>query len=169
VLLLLSTYFSSLDNDSALPNIQPIEAPLWIIDETPSFSQHSSIASELEEILSLVAGAGQVRVMLTTSNNREVVFAQDTSQNMSLTQENDGEGGIRNVETTSASLTYVMMRQNDGSEAPLLLKEAAPTIQGVVIVAEGAGEPAVTASLTRAAATVLGIAPHQVQVLQMSQ
>jgi stage III sporulation protein AG len=125
------------------------------------------LARQLEEILSLVAGAGDVRVMLTMGSS-QMVYAQNSQENISTTIEHDGEGGIRNIDTQTGSLTYVMVRMADGAERPLRLQETRPDIQGVIIVAQGGGDIAVRDALIRAAHTVLGIGAHQVQVFQMN-
>ena len=126
----------------------------------------SYLTQQLEDILSLVAGAGNVRVMMTMGNAANV-FAQNSQENVSATTEEDGEGGVRNIHTTNASVTYVMVRRSDGSEAPLMLQEIAPAIEGIIIVAQGGGDVAVRDALTRAAQAVLGVAPHRIQVLEM--
>ena len=131
-------------------------------------SQDAYLARQMEEILSLVAGAGQVRVMLTLGSSAGI-YAQNTQASLSMTTEEDGEGGVRNVDTETSSHTYVMVRQTDGSERPLRLQELRPTIEGVIIVAEGAGDVTVRDALVRAAHTVLGIGAHRVQVFQMQQ
>jgi len=138
----------------------------YTYDQGAYISGAQSLTEELEEILSLVAGAGQVRVMLTLGN-AESIFAHNTQQNVSATIEEDGEGGTRNVESVNASVTYVMVRQNDGSEVPLMLQEIRPAIEGIIIVAEGGGDPHVVLALTRAAQAVLGVAAHRVQVFEM--
>ena len=126
----------------------------------------SYLTQQLEDILSLVAGAGNVRVMLSMGDAASI-FAQNSQENVSATTEEDGEGGVRSIHTTNASVTYVMVRRGDGSEAPLLLQEIAPAIEGIIIVAQGGGDVAVRDALTRAAQAVLGVAPHRIHVLEM--
>ncbi|MCL2376040.1 MAG: hypothetical protein FWC76_01465 [Defluviitaleaceae bacterium] len=132
--------------------------------EAATFSSY--LTQQLEEILSLVAGAGNVRVMLTVGNSTNV-FAQNSQENVAATTEDDGEGGVRSIHSVNSSITYVMVRRSDGSEAPLMLQEISPDIEGIIIVAQGAGDIAVVDALTRAAQAVLGVAPHRIQVLEM--
>jgi stage III sporulation protein AG len=120
----------------------------------------------MEEILSQIVGAGQVRVMLTMGTSASI-YAQNSQTSHSATIELDGEGGERNIDVESSSHSYVMVRQSDGSERPLRIQELRPETLGVIIVAEGAGDVAVRDALTRAAHTVLGIGAHRVQVFQM--
>ena len=127
-----------------------------------------TLTQELEEILSLVAGAGEVRVMLTMQATSEVHFAQNQEQSISQTTETDTQGGERQVESRQYSVSHVIMRGADGSDMPLVIQELLPRIEGVIIVAQGGGNIEVASALIRAAHTVLGIAPHQVQVFQMA-
>lgn len=132
----------------------------------PPISLAAYLAKGLEDILSLVAGAGEVRVMLTIGNTSRI-FAQNSQSISSKTTEEDSEGGVRYVESANSSFTYVMIRQNDGSEVPLLLTEIAPSIEGVIIVAQGGGDVAVRAALSHAVQALLGVAAHRVQVFEM--
>ncbi|MCL2235185.1 MAG: hypothetical protein FWB98_01945 [Defluviitaleaceae bacterium] len=168
VLLLISAYFASTrgDGESGELRVESLEFEAPVV--TSTLSQESYIAQQMEEILSLVAGAGQVRVMLTLGSSASV-YAQNTQINLAITTEEDGEGGVRNIDTETSSHTYVMVRQGDGSERPLRIQELRPNIEGVIIVAEGAGDVVVRDALVRAAHTVLGIAVHRVQVFQMQQ
>jgi len=167
-LLLISAYLTSSRNDDGPPAasaLSPTHAEQAFIAETTTTAA-SCLAEQLEEILSLVAGVGQVRVMLTMGAG-SVDFALNSQQTTSITLEEDGEGGIRNVESINSSITYVMIRQSDGSEMPLMLAQFLPAIEGVIIVAQGGGDIHVRAALTHAVQALLGVAAHRVQVLEM--
>jgi len=172
LLLIASAYFA---NDGGGVNILPLafESPpeqTFAHAEETSLSASTTLSSyltqQLEEILSFVAGAGNVRVMLTMGDGANI-FAQNSQENVAATTEDDGEGGVRNIHSINSSITYVMVRRSDGSEAPLVLQEISPTIEGIVIVAQGGGDIAVVDALTRATQAVLGVAPHRIQVLEM--
>ena len=173
LLLVASTYFVGLGENPGI-NILPlaIDSPqeqddvYEPNDTVPDTTLSSYLTQQLEDILSLVAGAGNVRVMIAMSNATNV-FAQNSQENVAATTEEDGEGGVRNIHTTDSSATYVMVRRSDGSETPLLLQEISPAIEGIIIVAQGGGNVVVRDALTRAAQAVLDIAPHRIQVLEM--
>ena len=126
----------------------------------------NSLAEELGSILSLIVGAGEVRVMVSIGNATNT-FAQNINESTSATTEQDSEGGVRNVESINNNITYVMVRQSDGSEAPLLITAIAPSIEGVIVVAQGGGDPFVRDSIVRAVQALLGVPAHRIQVLQM--
>lgn len=166
LLLAVSTYLSSSRNEENVP----MALHTTYIAPEPHATDNIgiSLSEQLAQILSLVAGAGEVRVMLTTSTTGELLVAQNHEQSTQTTNETDTAGGERSIENRQYTTSHVMVRQADGSDAPLVLQELNPRVEGAIIVAQGAGNIEVAANLTRAAATVLGIAPHQVQVLEMN-
>ena len=121
----------------------------------------------LAEVLSLVAGAGKVKVMVTLSQNSEIVVAADVKLDESKTSENDGQGGFRENYTSKKSEETLLIKGTDGAMTPVVLKEITPKIEGVLIVAQGGGDAHVKQALTHATQIVLGVEPHKVQVLKM--
>ena len=137
---------------------------------TPTATAQPSDARDMEERLeaffSLVEGAGTVRVMLGFSTMTETVFAVDTTANESLTREVDAQGGTRDTQQSNQSQQTVLVPGNGGTQ-PLVLRETIPTVEGIVIIAQGGNDAHVRASLTRAAQAMLGLDAHRIQVLAM--
>jgi len=111
-----------------------------------------------------VEGAGAVRVMLGFSTVAETVFAVDTTANESLTREVDAQGGTRDTQQSNQTQQTVLVPGNGGTQ-PLVLRETVPTVEGIVIIAQGGGDAIVRANLTRAAQAMLGLDAHRIQVL----
>jgi len=128
-----------------------------------------ALEEELEVFLSLVNGAGQVRVMLSALGGRETVFAVDTSSNSSYVMEEDAQGGTRDQRQHSTQEQTVIITDRNGLDQPLILRETEPRIEGIVIIAEGGDDPFIRDALTRAAMAVLAVEAHRVQVLTMAQ
>jgi stage III sporulation protein AG len=169
LLLVVSAYIARIRGDEGPESIYDDFALDLHKGSAASFGEEALCAylsRQMEEILSQIAGAGQVRVMLTMGTTAGI-YAQNSQTSHSATTETDGEGGERNIDVESSSHSYVMMRQSDGSERPLRIQELRPETLGVIIVAQGAGDAAVRDALVRAAHTVLGIGAHRVQVFQM--
>jgi len=131
----------------------------------PNFEEAAE--QRLSEILSLAEGAGKVEVMVTLSQNAEIVIASDVKLDESKTSENDGQGGLREIYTSKKSEETLLVKGTDGSMTPIVLKEITPKIEGVLIVAQGGGDARVKQALIQAVQIVLGIEPHKVQVLKM--
>lgn len=119
------------------------------------------LEKKLVDILSKLNGVGKVSVMVTLENSIEKITAANTTKTTENTTENDSEGGTREVHRED-STTQVLTRGNDGSL--LVVKEIKPTVQGVIVVAEGADDPEIKEMLYDAVKTVLGIKGNKVQV-----
>ena len=108
----------------------------------------------MAEILSKVEGAGQVDVMLTFRQTEEKTIARNE------TREEDGE-------TLRTEETAVLLEDEDGATAPVILTETGPIVEGVVIAAQGADQPMVAAALSQAAQALLDVPAHKVAILKM--
>jgi stage III sporulation protein AG len=144
-------------------------------DETVRPAAHQAenreheLERRLEETLSLVKGAGKVKVMVTMGRAAETIAAKNETSKVSETNEKDAEGGARGVISADTHSEYVIIKQKDGTEAPLTLKTSEAEVAGVCIVAEGGDDIAVKDALTRAAYTVLGVHSHKVLVVKMKK
>lgn len=119
------------------------------------------LEKKLVNILSKLNGVGKVSAMVTLENSVEKVTAANTTKTSENTVENDSEGGTREIHREDIN-TQVVTRGSDGSL--LVVKEIKPTIQGVIVVAEGAEDPEIKEMLYDAVKTVLGIKGNKVQV-----
>ena len=112
--------------------------------EAVSESSENGTEKRLAEILSQIKGAGRVNVMAVWENSGEKTFGYDTEGKQKKT---------------------VILNRGTGEEA-LVSEETTPKIRGVIIVADGGGNGKVKEALTHAAQTVLGIAPHKIEVFE---
>jgi len=122
--------------------------------ETTTIAQkadESALESRLSSILGKVEGAGDVSVMITYASSSEKSLAYDTVE-----ETNGGE--------TSQDKLQKEAVVSGGN--PVILKEDYPTIQGVIVVAQGAGNSEVQLNIINAVKTVLGIDSYQVTVLK---
>lgn len=131
--------------------------------------EERELAAELQQMLEQVAGAGrvQVRVQLATSTHSD--YAINTTTGLKTTEEKDQDGGSRQITENTDSRTVVIARGGQGYETPVVKREVAPDVAGVLVVAEGAGISRVKADLFRAAQVALGVEPHKIIVLPMKR
>jgi len=153
------------------PQLQnPIDEMPQLPETTPQPQlqrQERALEEELEEFLSLVAGAGRVRVMISALGDKETVFVMDTTESRSHIIEEDAQGGTRDQRQYSTQEQTVIITDRNGIDQPLILREISPRVEGIVIIAEGGDDPFVRDALTRAAMAVLGVEAHRIQVLEM--
>ncbi|HPU36274.1 MAG TPA: hypothetical protein PLA91_05715, partial [Bacillota bacterium] len=60
-------------------------------------------------------------------------------------------------------------RSENGEERPVVEREVAPQVAGVLVVAEGAGDSRIKARLFEATRVALGVDPQKILVLKMER
>ena len=162
-LLIGSTFF---DRDEGVAQIET--APIISTQSEPAAANSELyLERRLANVLSLVEGAGKVEVMLTFSQSREIVLAEDGVINESSIKEEDSAGGSRESSTSSKDMRTILVQSPRGGQEPIILREIVPRVEGVIIVAQGGDNVFVREALMHATRTVLGVDIHRVQVLQM--
>lgn len=132
-----------------------------------SLSEYEAALEErLEQILQGMAGAGEVRVMITFSSSQELVVEKDRPVTRSNTTESDSEGGSRSIYQIESGETTVYNTQGTDSE-PYVVKTLTPKVEGVVIAAEGAGTGEVTKNITEAVQALFDLEAHKIKVVKM--
>lgn len=117
------------------------------------------------EVLGQIKGAGKVRVMINFSDSGEIVTA--TTNNSSIDKTTDtSTSGNRTTESKTDNISPVII-QKDGEDTPLIVKEIAPDVLGVVVVAEGADNVAVRINLLQAVQTLLNVDSNRVEIFTM--
>lgn len=121
----------------------------------------------LEAALSRLEGAGEVKVMITLRASSEVVVEKDSAGSLSETKEEDGEGGSRlvRVEDMQEATVYI---SDSGQSEPYVIKTLTPQVEGVIVLAEGAGEGNVSMEILDAVRVIFGIEAHRVKVMKLN-
>lgn len=132
---------------------------------TESFVQN--LEAELEEILSQMWGVGKVRAMITLKSSEELVVEKDENSSRSSTNESDSAGGSRVVTQIEGGKNTVYHTGGDGSE-PYVIKTISPQVEGVVVVAQGAGTGTVNENITEMIQALFGVEAHKVKVVKMT-
>lgn len=122
-----------------------------------------SMDEKLEEILSLIDGAGKVNVLITYSNSVEEVPMYDTKQNTTKIEESDKSGGTRRTEEINNEKN-IIFNENGNVKTPVIKQTINPEIIGVIVVADGANSLNVKADLIKAVEATLDVSAHRVQV-----
>lgn len=121
--------------------------------------------AKAESLLSGVNGAGQVKVMITLRASSEQVVEKDMPVTRSQTSEQDSQGGSRMV-SEFATEDATVYRKGNGYEEPYVVKTLSPSVEGVVVVAQGAGNGEVSKNLSEAVQILFGVEAHRVKVLK---
>lgn len=106
----------------------------------------SNLAEELEQILSRIDGAGEVKVLLSVVAGEETVYQQD--------ENTDASGSMRKETVIAANSA--------------LTKQIIPErYQGAIVVCQGADRAQVRLSIIEAVAKVTGLGTDRITVLKM--
>lgn len=129
-----------------------------------SRSYEEALESKVGNLLAQVKGAGAVSVSITLERSGRQEHAKNITKETRTVQEKDNAGGIRTTTETKESEQVLLSKEN-GADKPVMVQEYKPVIKGVLVVAEGAHDSAVKASLTRAVESGLGIPSYKITVL----
>lgn len=122
---------------------------------------------KLEESLRFVEGAGQVRVLITLAGSEEQVLTRDGKEEVSDTQETDAAGGSRHVTETKLDRSVVRTVDERGKEVPLVVRTISPEVEGVVVIAQGAGSERVRRDIIEAIQVLFEVDMNRIAIIKM--
>lgn len=109
-----------------------------------------TLEERLEEILSELSGAGEVRVLLTEQSGPETLYQTDSSV------QSDESGSSRSEDTVLLDRAEALVRQT-----------LEPVYRGAIVLCEGADSAAVRLAVVEAVSAVTGLRADQISVLKM--
>lgn len=127
------------------------------------------LENKLEDTLSSIYGVGRVKVMITLADSGEKIIEKDIPLERSNVVESDSGGGNRNTSEMNTQETTVYVTNAEGEKIPYVIKEKSPMIEGVTVVAEGAGSTVVQKNISDVIQALFGIEAHKIIVVKMKQ
>ena len=125
------------------------------------------LEKRLEEILTEADGVGRVKVMITLSDSGENVVEKDRKEQQQEVTEADTAGGSR--VTKEADMEQATIYKESGNEkVPYVQKELLPSVEGVLVVAEGGGNPTVVSEISGTVMALFKVEAHKIKVVKMS-
>lgn len=152
----MNKYLANLKNNKIIAVILIIGIVFMLIpsgtiekkEENKSADEYAKKLSEdLEEILSTIDGAGEVRVMITLEDEGQIFPVTDVNGNGENIQE----------KTVSVSGELAVM------------KKSYPKVRGVAISASGAGKSSVKEDILCAARVLTGVEVHNIKVFRLKK
>lgn len=137
------------------------------IDSNNSQLNEYNLEENLEDILSKITGVGKVKVLVTYSETSEVVAMYNEKNTLNNTEETDTNGGVRKFEQTDTDKEIIYEEKN-GQKTPITQKVIMPKIEGAIVTAEGASNPAIKTNIIQAVSAATGISTYRIQVFEMS-
>lgn len=123
---------------------------------------------KLRETLAGMAGVGAVNVMITLSSSEELVVEKDEPTSRANTTENDSAGGSRSIYEVETSPQTIYRTQGTDSE-PYVVKTLLPKVEGVVVVAEGAGTGSTSKNITEVVQALFDIEANKIKVVKKGE
>ena len=108
----------------------------------------------LERVLSEMAGAGQVRVLLSVSQGEQTIYQTDSSYSQ----------GQNNTDSRTQTILITDSQRN---ETGLVHQKNPPKYLGAIILAQGADDPVVKLSIVDAVGKITGLGADRISVLKM--
>lgn len=122
---------------------------------------------KLENALSYVEGAGEVKVLITLKESEEKIVEKDGPEELSDTSENDAAGGNRTVGESRIERTTIYTIDERGNSVPYVIKTIPPMIEGVVVIAQGADQIMVRQNIIEAIQVLFDIDMNKITVVKM--
>ena len=132
----------------------------------PIVIENASITAteaQLKEILQKISGVGRVDIFITYEDSGRIIVEKDESISEELVQEADSNGGTRTTTTTKNDRETVY----SGTESPYVIQELSPTVKGVLVVAEGAGNSGVKKQIQETIEALFGLDAHKISIMKM--
>ena len=124
------------------------------LDKISAQEYTSQLEENLIQIISHIDGAGEAKVMITLKTGVETKYA---TQEKSSTESSG-----------TSEISYITVRDANGSERALAVTEVQPTVKGVVVVCPGGEEPVVQQRIISAVTTALDISSKRVFVTRLA-
>ena len=134
-----------------------------VTNTSSTFEYATQLENRIEDALSKISGAGNVKVLLTFDGVKELVLAKQTDEKTSKTTNSSTNGSQNVAETTTVSTEPVLISEN-GSTNPIVLMEILPEIKGVIVIAQGADNIRVKLDLLKAIQALLKVDSSQVEI-----
>lgn len=122
-----------------------------------------SLEMQLKEVLQKVSGVGKVEVLITYKDYGKVIVEKDQTFSEEQVQEQDSSGGTRNT-TTSRNEQQTIF---DAGEEPYVVQEMLPEIEGILVVAQGAGNDSVKNQIQATIEALFGLDAHKISIMKM--
>lgn len=121
----------------------------------------------LSEALSQVEGVGKVKVLITWKTSAEKVVEKDMPFSSQRVEEEDGNGGQRITTEEERGAETIYQQAEDGSRTPYVVKEIRPQAEGVLVIAQGGGNPTTAQNILEAVQALFPLDSHKIKIMKM--
>ncbi|MBQ1183840.1 MAG: hypothetical protein IIX60_05275 [Clostridia bacterium] len=127
-----------------------------------SQSYTENLEARLENVISDMLGGSKVNVLITLESSAEYIYADELKTDADVTKD---QSALKTQESDSNHKTYVIVKDADGNEQPLIVTEKMPIIRGVVIVCENGQTSNVAQAVRLAVKSALNVDDSKICVI----
>ncbi|MCD7921143.1 MAG: stage III sporulation protein AG [Clostridiales bacterium] len=131
-----------------------------------SSDYETELEERLEEALSRMEGVGKVQVMITFRDSGETIVEKDVTYTEEDQETEATDGSSTSSSRRDSSEETVYSSDSDDGE-PVVSKEMTPTIEGVLVIAEGGDDTTVAMNISEAVEALFGLEVHKIKVVKM--
>lgn len=140
----------------AIPDGQKKTEEKKVMSESEKEEDYSlEMEKKLTKILQEMKGVGKVSVMITMSSTSEKIIEKDSE----IRKEKGENENYSSIETS-------VLARNDREEIPYVSKEISPSVEGVLVVADGGDDPVVIKNIIDAVQALFPVEPHKIKVMK---
>ena len=137
-----------------------------VISEEFTASQYQQeMEAQLESLLSMVNGAGKVKVMITLEGGKENIYAWQEKK--SVDEKSNTASADDSFTKRETYENEIVMVTNGSEKTALIEKTMEPVVQGVVVVCQGADDIKVISDITNAVSVALNVTSNRICVIKM--
>ena len=125
-----------------------------------------ALCSGLKQFLQKMEGAGEVEVYITLKSSAELVVERSSPYSRKSEEETE-DGNTRQMSEMENNSEVVLYENGDGSQTPLIVKQNAPLVSGVVVAAQGGDRAYVKTNITEALEALFGLEEHKIKVVKL--
>jgi stage III sporulation protein AG len=114
----------------------------------------------------MMVGVGKTSVMITMQASAELILEKEMQDKRTDTDEKDASGGVRK-QSVLESEDQTIYRTENGVSEPYVIQTICPKVEGVLVVAQGAGSGTVNRTITEIVQALFGLEAHKIQVVRM--
>lgn len=133
----------------------------YTVEASKEADYQEKLERELAEFLAKVEGIGEVEVLIYLNSSEEYIVEKDIPTNQITSKEADSQSSEENKEEDT-----VYTVNDAGEQVPFITQTRHPSIEGVVIAADGAGQEKIKIQIIRTVMALYGVDANKIDVLE---
>lgn len=154
ILLIGASYFESIKKEDEVETIAA--------EAVSENDYQAQTEKKVEELIKSIKGVSNVSVLISYKSGNEKILQEDSENSSSNRQ--DGSVSEQNSSVKKSTVIF----QQDGNEAPYVVKELYPEINGIAVVAKGLSDSTKKEKVINMLAALFDIGVHKISVIDIN-